>query len=92
MFSNCDVPRYLAKLRAACPGVDELPPDCVGVLLGITFNRGASFNTAGPRYAEMRQIHDCVKAGRLERIPGLIRSMKRLWPNSRGLPVKGMRF
>jgi hypothetical protein len=60
--------------------------------LGITFNRGASFNTAGPRYAEMRQIHDCVKAGRLERIPGLIRSMKRLWRNSRGLPVKGMRF
>lgn len=85
VFSNHDVPRYLAMLRHGCPGVDALAPDCEGVLLSIVFNRGASFSNAGPRYAEMRDIRSCVKSGNLERIPGLIRSMKRLWPNSRGL-------
>ncbi|UGY15097.1 peptidoglycan-binding protein [Bradyrhizobium septentrionale] len=85
VFSNHDVPRYMAMLRHGCPGVDELAPDCKGVLLSVVFNRGASFSNAGPRFAEMRDIRSCVKSGNLERIPGLIRSMKRLWPDSRGL-------
>jgi hypothetical protein len=89
VFSSRDVPRYLAILRRACPGVEELPPDCQGALLSITFNRDASgFNSTAPRYAEMGQIRDCVKAGQLARIPGLIRSMKRLWPNSKGLRTR----
>jgi hypothetical protein len=89
VFSNCDVPRYLGILRRACPGVEELPPDGQGALLSITFNRDAGgFNSTAPRYAEMRQIRDCVKSGQLARIPGLIRSMKRLWPNSSGLRTR----
>lgn len=85
VFSNHDVPRYLAMMRRALPGVERLSPDCQGVLLSITFNRGASFGLAGPRYAEMRDIKACVKSGDLARIPGLIRSMKRLWPATSGL-------
>lgn len=85
VFSNHDVPRYLAMLRHAVPGVDQLSPHCLGVLLSITFNRGASYGNAGPRYAEMRDIKACVKSGDLARIPALIRSMKRLWPNTSGL-------
>jgi hypothetical protein len=85
VFSNHDVPRYMAMLCQACPGVEQLAPDCQGVLLSITFNRGASFNKPGVRYAEMRQIKACIKSGDLARIPSLIRSMKRLWPETSGL-------
>ncbi|MBR0695938.1 peptidoglycan-binding protein [Bradyrhizobium lablabi] len=89
VFANHDVPRYLGMLFRACPGARELAPDCVGVLLSIVFNRGAGgFNSSAPRYAEMRQIKAAVAAGELARIPGLIRSMKRLWPNSKGLRVR----
>ena len=85
VFSNHDVPRYMAMLRAACPGVELLSGHCQGALLSITFNRGASFNKPGPRYAEMREIRGCIKSGELAKIPALIRSMKRLWPNTKDL-------
>lgn len=85
VFLEHDVPRYLGYLHVGCPGSEDLGPDCEGVLLSIVFNRGASFNRKGERFAEMRAIRDCVKSGDLAKIPGHIRSMKRLWPDSRGL-------
>ncbi|SDC06122.1 hypothetical protein SAMN05216337_1001155 [Bradyrhizobium brasilense] len=86
VFSNHDVPRYLGMLFRACPGARDLAPDCVGALLSIVFNRGAGgFSSSAPRFAEMRQVKAALASGDLARIPGLIKSMKRLWPNSRGL-------
>ncbi|MBR0871212.1 peptidoglycan-binding protein [Bradyrhizobium tropiciagri] len=86
VFSNRDVPRYLAICRRLLPGFDELSPDCAGVILSVAFNRDAGgFNKPGPRWSEMRQIKACIGSGDLARIPGLLRSMKRLWPDSRGL-------
>jgi hypothetical protein len=86
VFSNHDVPRFAAIMRAALPGVELLGADCQGVLLSITFNRGASYAKAGPRYAEMRGIKAAIKSGDLAQIPALIRSMKRLWDPKSGLP------
>lgn len=85
VFGNRDVPRYLAMCERALPDFGELVPDCRGAILSIVFNRGASFGLAGPRYAEMRGIKAAMKAGDLAKIPGLIRSMKRLWPAGSGL-------
>lgn len=85
VFSNHDVPRYLALCMAHLPGFDTLSPHCKGAILSITFNRGASFDGKGPRYAEMRDIKAAIRTDDLARIPGLIRSMKRLWPNTQGL-------
>jgi hypothetical protein len=85
VFSNHDVPRYLAMCRAHLPGFDELSPQCKGAILSIVFNRGPSFDTKGPRYAEMRDIKAAIKADDLARVPGLIRSMKRIWPDDAGL-------
>jgi hypothetical protein len=85
VFANHDVPRYLGLLDRFCPGATELNPDCRGVLLSIVFNRGASFGRSGSRYAEMREIKACVGSGDLARIPGLIRSMQRLWSKTSGL-------
>lgn len=85
VFSNHDVPRYMPMMRGALPGVELLSPDCQGVLLSITFNRGASFGNAGPRYAEMRAIRACIIKGELHKIPAQIRSMERLWDPKSGL-------
>lgn len=86
VFANCDLPRYLAILERYCPGASRLGPDCKGVLWSIAFNRDAAgFAKPGQRYAEMREIRACVASGDLARIPGLIRSMQRLWPKTSGL-------
>jgi hypothetical protein len=86
VFSNHDLPRYLGILEHYCPGAGALGPDCKGVLLSIAFNRDASgFVKGDPRYAEMREIRRCVGSGDLASIPGLIRSMKRLWPPTNGV-------
>ncbi|UGY14220.1 peptidoglycan-binding protein [Bradyrhizobium septentrionale] len=89
VFGNHDIPRYLAICRRLLPGFDELSPDCKGVVLSIAFNRDAGgFNKPGTRWTEMRQIKAAIGSGELAKIPGLIRSMKRLWPDSRGLRLR----
>lgn len=86
VFTNHDLPRYLGVLEHYCPGAGSLGPDCKGVLYSIAFNRDAAgFVKAGQRYAEMREIRACVASGDLARIPGLIKSMQRLWPKTSGL-------
>jgi hypothetical protein len=86
VFANHDLPRYLGILEHYCPGATRLGPDCRGVLFSIAFNRDAAgFVKGGPRYAEMREIRACVASGDLARIPGLIRSMQRLWSKTSGL-------
>jgi hypothetical protein len=86
VFANHDLPRYLGILEHYCPGATRLGADCRGVLFSIAFNRDASgFVKGGPRYAEMREIRACVASGELARVPGLIRSMQRLWPKTSGL-------
>ncbi|ODM77810.1 hypothetical protein [Bradyrhizobium elkanii] len=89
VFSNHDIPRYLAICRRLLPGLDELSPDCLGVILSIAFNRDAAgFNKPGPRWSEMRQVKAAIGSGELAKIPGLIRSMKRLWPDEKGLRIR----
>ncbi|MGY4259775.1 hypothetical protein ACVI1L_006843 [Bradyrhizobium sp. USDA 4516] len=89
VFSSHDIPRYLAICRRLLPGFDELSPDCKGVILSLAFNRDAGgFNKPGARWSEMRQIKAAIGSGDLAKIPGLIRSMKRLWPDSKGLRIR----
>lgn len=85
VHEECIIPRWEAKVSAALPNTDLLPPDCFGALLSLTFNRGPSFSTAGDRYREMRAIKAHMAAKRFDRIPAEIRAMKRLWPGTLGL-------
>ena len=60
----------------------------MAALVSLTFNRGASYAKSGPRYREMREIRGDLNTGSFNRVPGRIRSMKRLWvgmPDVRGL-------
>ncbi|MDI2110294.1 MULTISPECIES: hypothetical protein [Bradyrhizobium] len=89
VFASHDIPRYLAICRRLLPGFDELSPDCRGGILSIAFNRDAGgFKKPGSRWSEMRQIKAAIGSGDLAKIPGLIRSMKRLWPDSKGLRIR----
>jgi GH24 family phage-related lysozyme (muramidase) len=85
VFLERDVPEWTNAVCTAIPGADKLTPDCLGALVSLAYNRGASFNQPGDRYAEMRQIKAHVMARQLTAVAGDIRSMKRLWPNVPGL-------
>lgn len=85
VHKECVIPRWEKKVEKALPNTSALSPDCFGVLLSLTFNRGPSFSTAGDRYAEMRAIKAHMAAKDFAKIPGELRSMKRLWPKTAGL-------
>ncbi len=41
VFANHDIRRYLATCRRLLPSLDELSPDCLGVILSMAFNHDA---------------------------------------------------
>ena len=91
VFGNIVVPRYVTQTIAAFPGAAALPPGCLGALVSLVFNRGTAMDDPpGEPDArlEMRQIRDAVAADTLDLIPGLIRSMTRLWPTVAGLRAR----
>lgn len=88
VFMDRDMPKWEAIVLKAIPGSEALPAGCFGVLTGLAYNRGASFSKDGDRYAEMRAIRTHVVSGEWDRVPGDLRSMKRLWPNAAGLRVR----
>lgn len=79
VFLKVDVPRWYDICVKHLPNFEELPLDCKGALVSLTFNRGASFEQDGDRYKEMRNIKRHMTDRRPEIIPEEIRGMKRLW-------------
>jgi len=85
VFRKVTLPRYAALTSHALPGSERLSEDCFGALVSLTFNRGPSYGreqTPGDaldRYREMRAIKLALGEGDIDRIPGLIRDMKRIW-------------
>lgn len=85
VFTNRDIPSWTALVLAKIARADRLTPTCLGVGVSIAYNRGASFDLSGERYAEMRALKQHVNANQLTLVPGDIRAMKRLWPTVKGL-------
>ena len=79
------IPRWAGLTERSLPNTEGLNGDAFGALVSLTYNRGASFNATGDRYAEMRAIRSDLEASNLTDIPAQFRSMKRLWPNVSGL-------
>jgi len=79
------IPRWVGIVENALPNTNLLAPDCLGALVSLTYNRGASFNKTGPRYSEMRDIKQHMQNKQFALIPDDFRHMERLWPNSAGL-------
>ncbi|MFH1343481.1 MAG: hypothetical protein ABIL01_20100 [Pseudomonadota bacterium] len=92
-FNNFVLPRYTAETLAALPKLGKLVQgniDCVGALVSLTYNRGASFSRETDRYREMRAIRRHADDERWDAIPEEIRKMQRLWKTPDGRPIPNM--
>lgn len=78
-FNDVELPKWIAIVDAHLPNMDLLSPDCSGVLVSLTYNRGPSYDLPGAQYYEMRQIKAHMLAKEFARIPAELVSMKRLW-------------
>jgi GH24 family phage-related lysozyme (muramidase) len=83
VFETRDIPRVSSQVIASFANTENLPADCFGALVSLVFNRGNGMIDSKPgNRLEMRQIRDAMQASEFLPIPGLIRSMKRLWQGS----------
>lgn len=89
VFDVTTLPKFTVLTFKSLPELLDLANaglhgDCVGVLVSLVFNRGASFHKAGDRYREMRAIRQAIQTGTsasLGEIPRHLRDMKRIWRN-----------
>jgi len=86
-FDGVEVPRWVGIVGKALPNTELLSADCLGALVSLAYNRGASFSKSGERYKEMRAIKAHMATKDFDRIPDEFRSMKRLWA---GTSVDGL--
>jgi hypothetical protein len=89
VFIKNSLPKYVTETGNAFPGFFNLPRLSRGMLVSLVYNRGpgmgsGSGNPPDPRL-EMREIRDAVQAGNFAAVPGYLRAMKRLWPETSGL-------
>lgn len=85
VFANHDMPKWIGIVQHNLANTDKLSLDSLGALVSLAYNRGPSFNAVGDRYGEMRAIKRFMASEEFRRIPYQFRSMKRLWPNVKGL-------
>jgi hypothetical protein len=82
------IPKWVGLTEKALPNTGELSGDSLGALASLAYNRGASFDSEGTRYQEMRAIKADMASKKFSDIPTQIRNMKRLWPTLKGLRVR----
>lgn len=86
VFENITVPKFYQTMLSIYPEAAQLAPNQAAALLSLVFNRGSSLS--GDRRREMLEIQQALKAGTLAQIPDMLRSMDRLWPNTKGLRLR----
>ena len=87
VFEEVSIPQWYNKVKRALPNFELLPPDCKGVLVSLSYNRGLSYSSAGDRYREMRNIKQWMTSKQFDKIPAELDSMARLWV---GTSVRGV--
>jgi hypothetical protein len=83
VFLDLTCPTHWLRTLRIYPQAGQLPDDCASALFSLVFNRGNGLT--GERRSEMRAIKDALATNHAEAVPGLLRSMKRLWPATSGL-------
>lgn len=91
VFSELTLPTEIRKTLKAFPGVEFMPPEVLGAMVSLVYNRGTSI--VGDRRREMRIISEILaefqtftpeqraacQAEYIAKIAGKFRRMKRLW-------------
>lgn len=78
VFRDASVPTAWKSTKEAFAGIERLPTDLQGALLSLVYNRGPLVD-GSERRREMKDIREAIARNELGRIPGLLRSMIRLW-------------
>jgi len=86
VFENVTVPRFYDMMLKVYPEAAQLGSNQAAALLSLVFNRGSALS--GDRRREMQEIQYALKAGTVAQVPDLLRSMDRLWPNTKGLRLR----
>ncbi len=79
VFRTTTLPRYTGLTERSLPNTAVLNGDCLGALVSLVYNRGASFRREGDRFREMRAILGHAEARRFAAIPDEMRAMRRIW-------------
>lgn len=81
------LPEQVALTRATFKSDKPLPPFCFGALVSLVYNRGPSTidSSGSDRRREMREMRAAVSNGEFDKVPDLLLSMRRLWPQGSGL-------
>ncbi|HEY8613630.1 MAG TPA: hypothetical protein VIL69_20415 [Roseomonas sp.] len=79
VFRTRTLPLYTGITERALPNTALLNGDCLGALVSLVYNRGASFRRDGDRFREMRAILQHMARRDFASIPGEIRAMRRIW-------------
>lgn len=84
-FEQRQLPREIGLAERSLPNFAELPEDCRGAIVSLTYNRGTAGFQAGPldepqgRRREMKAIFDYMDARDFAAIPAEFLKMRRLW-------------
>lgn len=87
-FMQRQLPREIGLAERTLPNFAQLPEDCRGAIVSLTYNRGTAGFQAPPldepegRRKEMKAIYDLMAAGAFEAIPELFLQMRRLWQDN----------
>lgn len=91
-FDTSKMPALVAELYGALDNLDRLHPHSRAALLSLTFNRGSGgYRSAKDRFREMRAIAQAMTRGTpdaIAEIPGLLRSMRRIWGEASSLSTR----
>ncbi len=83
VFQRASLPKYERLTQRCYSTWEEVHPYCYGALVSLIFNRGPGLGVKGQSSwdtrREMREIQEAMQHREFDRVPDLIRSMKRLW-------------
>jgi hypothetical protein len=82
------IPRWVGVVEQALANCRIVGPDCLGALVSLTYDRGASYSKSGEQFKEMRAIKQYMAALEFSSVAAEIRAMKRLWPDNPGLQAR----
>lgn len=88
MFEKFTLPDYAKKTLKTYPGLDKLHPNAQAAMVSLIFNRGENISPSSSRRREMFNIKNHIKNKDYQSIANELYSMKRLWPNIRGLRLR----
>lgn len=83
VFYNTTLYRFARLAASTYPGLERLHPVEQSVIIGLVYVRGSALE--GERRKEMKELVRAVASDDDKFMATLIRSMKRIWPNTKGL-------